>query len=268
MADGVAPYVDLSEPLGLSRSGWGWDTRLGDFDNDGTLEALQATGFVKGHADRWPELHELALGNDQLLHSPRNWPRFQPGDDLSGHQHNPFFVLARNGRYYDLAPDVGLAEPHVTRGIATADVDGDGNLDFALANQWEPSFFLRNERSTAGAFLGLHLLLPLSTQEPARTKARSGHPAVDTPGRPAIGAAATVHLPDGRRLLAQVDGGNGHSGKRSSDLHFGLGRLPPDTRLRVELSWRDPAGRVRRETLHLPAGWHTVLLGSLNREAA
>ncbi len=44
--------------------------------------------------------------------------------------------------------------------------------------------------------------------------------------RPAIGAAATVFLPDGRRMTAQVDGGNGHSGKRSQDLHFGLGNVP------------------------------------------
>ena len=31
--------------MGLSRSGWGWDTRLADFDNDSYLDAVQATGF-------------------------------------------------------------------------------------------------------------------------------------------------------------------------------------------------------------------------------
>ncbi|MHC5114032.1 MAG: FG-GAP repeat domain-containing protein, partial [Planctomycetota bacterium] len=61
MADGVAPYVDRSEPLGVSRSGWGWDTRFADMDNDGVLEMLQATGFLQGEHDRWPELHELAM---------------------------------------------------------------------------------------------------------------------------------------------------------------------------------------------------------------
>ncbi len=39
---------------------------------------------------------------------PGAWPRFQPGDDLSGHLHNPFFVRARDGRYYDVAPELGL----------------------------------------------------------------------------------------------------------------------------------------------------------------
>src|SRR5262249_17325890 len=139
------PFVDRSEPLGLSRSGWGWEARLADFDNDGTPEALQAIGFVKGSADRWPELQELAMGNDELLADPECWPRFGPGADLSGHRQNPFFVRGPGGRFCDVAPVLGLAEPGVSRGIATADVDGDGRLDYAVANQWARSSFYHNE---------------------------------------------------------------------------------------------------------------------------
>ena len=39
------------------------------------------------------------MGNDNLLRHPQYWPRIQPGDDLSGHEHNPFFVRAADGRY-------------------------------------------------------------------------------------------------------------------------------------------------------------------------
>lgn len=265
MQEGIAPYVDRSEPLGLSRSGWGWEARLADFDNDGTLEAVQATGFVKGQINRWPELHELAIGSDELISDPRSWSRLQPGDDLSGHQHNPFFVRGSDGRFVDIARELGLGAAQVTRGIAIADVDGDGDLDFAVANQWEPSSFYRNECPDCGMFLGLHLLLPL---QPGPTTTRPGHPNVDTPGRPAIGAQATVHLPDGRTLVAHVDGGNGHSGVRSPELHFGLGELPDDSQLQVELRWRDPQGQPQRQTLRLAPGWHTVLLGWLNGEEA
>ena len=77
----------------------------------------------------------------------------------------------------------------------------------------------------------------------------------------AIGATATVYLPDGRQLVAQVDGGNGFSGKCSSDLHFGLGYLPSDTQLRVDLHWRDPGGRLHLQTVYLSPGYSTVLLG-------
>lgn len=262
MRQGVAPYVDCSEEMGLSRSGWGWDCRLADFDNDGVLEALQATGFLKGETNRWPELHELAMGNDQLLSHPGSWPQFQPGADLCGQGHNPFFIRASDGRYYDLAVELGLDDRQVSRGIAVADVDGDGRLDFAVANQWEVSRFYHNVSNDAGSFLGLRLLLPL--QKEKATTLISGLAGLGQAkrGRPAIGAFATVYLPDGRRLVAEVDGGSGHSGKCSTDIHFGLGAVPPDTSLKIELHWRNPDGEVARQTLQLKPGWHTILLGS------
>lgn len=262
MRRGVAPFVDRSEPLGLSRSSWGWESRLGDFDNDGVPEAVQAIGFVRGRTNRWPELHETAMGNDQLLSTPAAWHRFEAGDvDLSGRDHARFFVRDRAGRYHDLAADVGLGTLQVTRGIATADVDGDGDLDLAVANQWDVSRFYRNDAPRPGAFLGLHLLLPVD-DAPAATTVRPGHPAAGPRARPAVGAAATVRLPDGSVRVAQVDGGNGHSGKRAAGLHWGLGELPADARLRVELRWRGTDGGMRTETLEVGPGWHTVVLGA------
>jgi hypothetical protein len=262
MFKGKAPYVDRSESLGLSRSGWGWETRLDDFNNDGILEALQATGFIKGTANRWPELHELAMGNDNLLSNPSNWPRFQPGDDLSGDQHNPFFVRASDGRYYDLACEIGLCQPQVTRGIAVADVDGDGDLDFAVANQWEVSTFHENECPASGSYLSLHLVLPPSGIQQGQTFVEQGHPTAGALARPAIGATVIIHLPDGQIKVAQVDGGNGHSGKRAPNLHFGLGDISPSAAILVDLMWRDPLGAVHKESVELVPGWHTIWLAS------
>ncbi|HEY0783951.1 MAG TPA: CRTAC1 family protein [Thermoanaerobaculia bacterium] len=249
MRDGVAPFVDRSEPLGLARSFWAWDARFADFDNDGVPEALQATGFVRGQVDRWPELQELALANDNLLHKVALWPAFLPGSDLSGRQvHDPFFVRAASGRYTDVADLVGMGDPQVSRGIAIADVDHDGRLDFAVANQWGTSYLFRNRAARPGSFLGLDLRLPAGSGVPGAT-------------RPAIGAAVTVTLPDGSRRSAQVDGGSGHSGKRAPELHFGLAGLARTTPLSVTVRWRDGTPEVAQRTFVLTPGWHRLILG-------
>jgi enediyne biosynthesis protein E4 len=262
MQKGIAPYKEVSEPLGLARNGWSWDIRFGDFDNEGLLQVIQAAGFVKGNTDRWPELHELAMGNDNLLLHPASWPRFHPGDDLSGSDHNHFFVPSASGRYVDVSHDLRLDDPQVTRGIATADVDGDGLLDFAIANQWEDSAFYRNQTKSAGNFLELYLLLPVNQNGASATQVFDGHPSRELRGRFAIGSTATVHLPNGKRMAAQVDISNGHSGKRSPELHFGLGKIPASSTLPVDLSWRDANGVIHRETLNLNPGLHTIVLAS------
>jgi hypothetical protein len=248
MNEGIAPFVDQGEALGLSRSSWSWESRLADLNNDGMLEALQATGFKKGSVNRWGELQELGLGNDNLTHFPAAWPIFDLEADLNGDAPNGFFVRGASGRYVDLAANIGIAEPQVTRGIATADVDGDGALDFAVANQWAASRFYHNDCPACGNFLGLHLLLPIAENSPSLI--RNGPPSADTVGRPAIGAFARVHLADGQTLVGMVDGGNGQAGERSSDsdIHRNLSEIdfqrtlaPKVTGLRHLLAALDPA---------------------------
>ena len=94
----------------------------------------------------------------------------------AGSDHNPFFARGSDGRYHDLATGLGLAEPMCSRGIATADIDGDGRLDFAVANQWGPSFLFRNTAPNPGAFLGLHLRLPVGLASGETTVVQPGHP--------------------------------------------------------------------------------------------
>ena len=257
MRNGLAPFRDRSEDFGVSRSGWAWDARFGDFDNDGTPEILQATGFVKGSVNRWPELQELAMSNDDVLHHPGAWPRFAAGDDLSGDDRNRFFARAADGRYCDIAPELGLDEPMTARGIATADVDGDGRLDFAVASQWRTSRFHRNTSTHCGRALELRLLR--ATDSATTPRVVRGWTAMQ--GTPATGASARVRVAGSDRVLIdQVDGGNGHSGKRSPELHFGLGNVAAETPLSADIRWRGVDSRVHELQLTLRPGLYTVVL--------
>ena len=68
-------------------------------------------------------------------------------------------------------------------------------------------------------------------------------------------------MPDGRRLVSQVDGGSGHSGKRAPDIHLGLGNIESGAVLNVDVRWRGADGKMRSQTVHVTPGWHTVWLG-------
>lgn len=258
IGQGIVPYSDRSEELGVSRSNWGWDVKFGDFNNDGEQEIIQAVGFLKGKTNRWAELHEIAMGNDQLLSDPANWHKFLPDDDLSGDAHNPFYARASDGRFYDIAPQIKTDRRQITRGIATADVNADGKLDFAISNQYDTSFLFINTAQNAGNFLGLNLRIPLN--DTPETLVQEGFPTRQRQSRAAIGAQVSVTLPDGKKMISFVDGGNGHSGKRSPELMFGLGNLPKDEPLQIEIIRRGKNGQKRAEKFEMKSGWQTVYL--------
>jgi hypothetical protein len=258
LTEGKAPWQDRSAPLDLAWSGWGWDVKMGDFDNSGNLAIAQATGFVRGQVNRWPQLQEIAMANDNLVARPLWWPHVKSGDDIAGNQQLHFYVREPNGRYADLAPQLGLAAPVPTRGIATGDADGDGRLDFAVARQWDEPVFYRNDSPSPGAFLGLRLTYP--TQQ---TEAFPG--ALPASGSPVIDAQVTVTTPDGRRFVDRVDGGSGHSGKRSNEVHIGLGQDVTGP-VQAHLTWRDRSGQVRTQDLQLTTGWHSLQLDTQAKE--
>jgi len=244
----TAPYQDESQQLGMARTGWAWDIKAADFDGDGVDELVQAVGFLRGTTNRWPELQELAMTNDEVVRHPSAWPNFEPGADVAGHQRDPFLVRDGSGRFVDIAAALGIDNPGPSRGLAVGDVDHDGKLDLLIADQWARSLFLHNTGPDR-AYLGLRLLLP---------PAAPG----DLP-RPAIGATVTVTRPDGKAQTSQLYPANGHTGVNAPELLFGLGAAPGGP-VTVTVSWRDAAG-LHRMTTTESTGWHDLVLDARNR---
>lgn len=248
---GVAPYADRSTALGLAWSGWGWDIKTGDFDNSGDLAIVQATGFARGTHNRWAQVQEIAIANDGVLEHVHLWPYIRENDDLAGGDRLAFYVKGPGGRYVNVSRRLGLDVPVPTRGIATGDADGDGRLDFAVARQWDQPVFYRNDSPARGSFLDLQLVRPGGAR----------------PGSPVVGAQVDVTTAAGRRVTGVVDGGGGHTGKRSNEVFLGLGPGAGE-RVTVRLSWRDRAGRVHEQELLLTPGRHRLALGADAQEVA
>jgi hypothetical protein len=239
LRDGKFPFDERSEQLGMARSGWAWDIKAGDFDNSGTDEIMQATGFLKGDRDRWPELQELAMGNDQLLQYQQAWPKFHAGDDLSGHQHNPFYVRTKESRYTDLAGPLSIDGTEVTRGLAFGDVDGDGRLDALVANQWDDSTLLRNTSESGKKAIDLRLVRPGAA------------------GGEVTAIGAQVELRDGsKREKTQLYPANGHAGVSAGEVHLAA---PASEVANATITWRDQAG-MHRADIRVGAGKHTAVL--------
>jgi hypothetical protein len=254
----VAPFHNVSDEVRISHSGFGWDSKAVDFDNDGVLELIQAKGFIKGYKNIWPAVESIGSSNDAVIAYPWLWPPIKLGTDMSGQDLQSFYVRRPDGIYEDVAKEVGIGEPWNCRGFSPADIDDDGDLDFAIACQYGPHFLMRNDAPHKSSLV-LDLLHPL--QRGTALKARTGRPGADMPGRPAVGAQVRLKLPDGSVRVGQVDLSNGKAGRRAPQVHFGLGDMPESTELEAALAWRDPSGKVQHETIKVKPGHHTVLLG-------
>jgi enediyne biosynthesis protein E4 len=241
---GEAPYRDESFSRETWSSNWAWDIKFVDLLNTGRPALVQAIGFVRGERNRWPELQELAMANDELLLHPGVWPRFAAGDDLAGHDHDRIFLPDAHGRFHDVWPLLGLDSDTVSRAIATGDVFGDGRLAVVIARQWGPSLFLRNVSTNIGRAIDIDLRVP-------------GYVAGT---RAAIGAEARVRLADGRIVTSVIDGGSGHGGKRTPEIHLGLGDVPATAQFDVAIVWRDDKG-THDAKFQLAPGRYRIVLG-------
>jgi enediyne biosynthesis protein E4 len=255
LAGGYAPFTQDAEQMGMAWTGWSWDVKFGDFLNSGNLDVVQTDGFIKGTIDRWNWLQEMAMTNDDLLSNPADWPLVEPGDDIAGSQCLAFYAKGP-GSYLNISKQLGLCVPTPTRGVATADTRGDGQLDFAVARQWGPPAFYANQSPDLGNYLGLNLYRPVAGDS------RPGQ-GLEGLGSPAYGTTVQISA-GGKTQVSQLDGGSGSGGKRSFEVNFGLGSY--NGPVTVHMQWHDTAGQLRQQTITLSPGTHNLLLTNTAQE--
>ena len=203
--EGGGFFEDLSlrAGLGYSLPLVGWGTDFLDLDNDGDLDILVANGHLQDRVEEYDPTTSYAQLNQVLL------------NDGTGR-----YTVAN-----DLGP--GLYTRKSSRGLASADIDNDGDLDVLVTNAADAPDLLLNEGANRRSWLRVRLI-------GVRVN------------RAGIGARVTVRAGD----TIQVDearAGSGYLSQNDLTLHFGLGSM---TRVdSVEVRW--PGGHVD-EYLDLP----------------
>lgn len=143
--------------------------------------------------------------------------------DFDGYEQHPLLMTFDGSKWQDASATAGpyFSGRYVGRGVATADVDGDGDLDAVVVHQNKPAALLINE-SERGHWLQLHFT--------GKASNRAG-----------IGCRVKVQCRD-RSFTSQLFGGTSFASTHQPALVFGLGaRVDP---VDIEIHW--PSGIVQK----------------------
>lgn len=219
--DGQGMFRDASRESGLGLPSWsatGFGTSLGDFDHDGWLDLYVGNGAVK---------RVEAQKNAKEKH-----PLREP---------NSFYRGTGAGSFEEVPPEqrVDVVYSEVTRGVATGDLDNDGDLDLVIANNGGPARLLRNTHvETARSKSDWVAFRVLTKVSSAVGGTAAGGKEV---WRDALGAAVTLQTGDGKQFVRRVRTDGSFAAASDPRVHFGLAGAEPKS---VVVWW--PSGEKER----------------------
>ena len=189
-------FKEVSDATGIgetARQRLSFGIEFFDADNDGDEDLLVANGHIEDNIEKNSET--LTFG-----------------------QQNTLYENTESGKFVDVSDAAGeaLKDKKVSRGLAIADFDSDGDLDFVLANNGGESQIAFNESNEKGNFIGLWL---------------EGN---DKINRNAIGTRLVAKIGE-KTIERQIMGAQSYLSVSDFRVHFGLGNATKIDEL--EIHW-------------------------------
>jgi enediyne biosynthesis protein E4 len=225
---GDGSYAEIANHAGVAASEWSWSPIFMDVDLDGyddllitsghakDVQDLDASALIRARQHSWKgftnEVERQKAFTQELMEHMRLYPRLD----------TPVVAFRNRGglHFEDMTGTWGTGHPGVHHAIATADFDGDGDLDFAVNNLGSAAGLYRNDSTAPRVAVRLRGLPP-NTQ--------------------AIGA--TVKLLDGAVPLQsqEVVSGGRYLAGCDPMLVFAAGK---SSAMKLEITWRSGATSV------------------------
>jgi hypothetical protein len=196
--NGDGSFTDVPYPAGLGDLSWLLTTfgaKFLDFDNDGWKDIMFANGQT------FPQMDRYKTG---ITYAERNL----------------LFHNRQDGKFEEMGSSAGpgFAVQEVSRGLATADYDNDGDLEMMVSNMNDSPSLLRHERKNLNHSI---LIKTVGTRS----------------NRDGIGTRITLVSP-GLTQVDEVRSGGSYLSSSDRRVHFGLGAATEIEKL--ELRW--PSG--------------------------
>ncbi len=229
---GDGTFEKTSAQAGVAEGGWAWGTEFVDLDGDGFEDLLVVNGMWAaapgGKCDEvkfWDEMSAEGIAFHDGFWGGIDFGR----DGMASRTAKHFYRNLGNGKFEDEAYVEGFDTRGDTRGLAYADLDGDGAPEVVLSTFRGPLLVYRNGWNAARRLT-------------LRLEAPSGH------NREAVGAIVRLTAA-GRTQIREVRAGSSFLSCSAKELYFGLGTAEKADS--IEVRWPDGKRETRTS---VPAG--------------
>lgn len=218
--DGNGAFSEIGQLAGVSNTDWSWAALFADYDNDGVLDLFVSNGFKRDLTDndfakyQAQQQIEAAKMRGESVSYLKVIEKFKENKI-----HN--YVFRGNGdlTFTNVVEAWGMAAPTLTNGVAYADLDNDGDLDFVMNNVNARADIYRNNTPRDSTHHYLEIIL----------HARGGNTG-------AIGSRATLFA-GSKSIVRELLPVRGFQSSVDPRLHFGLGSLSHIDSVRIR--WPD-----------------------------